>query len=129
MPKTTDIEGTFRIPEEAWGRFWNTMLSIPGAAITPTTRAQAPSAKRSNGKVSDGSTGKCLVLRHLNVVPKAPLSELSELLVKNGKSKTSVANVVFELKKAKRIKGDAAGYSITPAGRAFVKANCNDKAG
>lgn len=126
MPKTTDIEGTFRIPEEAWGRFWNTMLSIPGAAITPTTRAQAPTAKRSNGKTAGGTTSNCLILAALAAGVKLRPA-LEAVLVQAGKNASSVGSSLQDLKTKHFVKLTAKGWAITASGKKWRKANCKEK--
>lgn len=123
MAKQTDIAGTFRVPEEAWGRFWNLMLTIPGAEITPSTRVEA-SPKRTQGKTTEGSTGKCIVLRALSGVPQLARFEIEDVLVKAGKSATSAASMLTELKKSKLAKLGSKGYFITAAGRKYLKASC-----
>lgn len=125
MPKATDITGTFRVPEEAWGRFWNVMLSIPGADVSPNVRAEAP-AKKTNGKTAQGTTGKCIALHYL-AANKGPIGNATflEHLTAAGKSAQSVPNILYELKKLKHIRGSAKGYTITPAGTSFLKTKCN----
>lgn len=129
MPKQTDITGTFRVPEEAWGRFWNTMLSIPGAEISPNTRVEAPSnTKRTNGSVVSGSTSQCLVLAHLIEHKSATTEEIGEMLVANGKAKSSLGNALYELKKVKRIVSPKPRvYEITQRGRDYFIGNCGSK--
>lgn len=127
MPKATDITGTFRVPEEAWGKFWNLMLSIDGADITPNTRVQPNGARkpRSSGKTSEGTTGICIVLAALSNSKALTTKELSAVLVEAGKSPKSVSNCIFEAKKQKLIKtAGKATYAITPAGRKYAETNC-----
>lgn len=125
MGKTSDITGTFRVPEEAWGKFWNLMLTIPGADITPNVRGPAPEkAKREVGKASEGSTGKCVVLAALKNVAHMTASQVTEMLVKHGKSAKSAPNVLYELKGKKQIKQTPKGYALTPAGLTFLRENC-----
>jgi hypothetical protein len=131
MAKQTDITGTFRVPQEAWGSFWNFMLTCPGAEITPNTRAQsngsAP-AKRTKGSVGKGSTGKCIMLTALADKGRPPMTtaQLTQVIVDAGKQKSSAANMIYELRNEKLIKGDnKTGYSITSAGAKFCATHCN----
>lgn len=125
MPKQTDMTGTYRVPEEAWGRFWNFMLTIPGADITPNTRAQAPEAKpkRANGSTKRGTSLKCIILNALLEGPKAAL-DITPIVVAAGRSKGSVHNTCYELVNAKHIAGDNEGYRITAAGRKYAAEHC-----
>jgi hypothetical protein len=131
MPKATDITGTFRVPEEAWGRFWNHMLTIPGADITPNTRVEPP-AKRIKGSVKNGTSGKCIVLAALMHKPGGGKrtvimtgDQLTAVLVEAGKAKSSCPNIIYELKKEKRISGTTSGYQITSAGKRYFETSCN----
>ncbi len=124
MPKQTDITGTFRIPEEHWGAFWNFMLQTPGADITPNTRAHAPEPKRSNGKAANGSTSKCIVLNALSKSGAHDAKTLGALIVQAGKAKGSVHNTFYDLLKAKLISGDRGAYKITANGKKYLADNC-----
>jgi predicted transcriptional regulator len=126
MPKATDVTGTIRIPEEGYGRFWNFMRSMPGAEFTPVLEAKGQPAKRTHGKVKEGTTGKCLMLEALqeNAMKAA---EANQVLVAAGKSPKSVGNVLFELKKAKLITQKDGWYAITAKGKKFRAENCKAK--
>jgi hypothetical protein len=100
------------------------MLSIPGADVHPNVRAEAP-VKKTHGKTALGTTGKCLALRMLEGGNPMSLAELTAALVKAGKAKSSVPNVLYELKKAKHIRGDSKAYTIAAGGTSFIKNNCD----
>jgi hypothetical protein len=125
MPKSTDITGEIRIPQEHWGALWNFMLSHPGCEVTPNTRAKA-APKREKGTVANGSTGGCIVLRGLKGLKK-PWStlEITDLLELGGKSRSSASNVITDLVNKKLIKKTGrAQYAITQAGNKFLNTEC-----
>lgn len=126
MPKQTDITGTFRIPEEAWGRFWNTMRSIPGAEIMPTVAAETP-AKRVKGTTSDGSTVKCILLRTIGrgnggVMPRAMLIAALE---EAGKAATSFNSAIVKIVEDGQARKTKTGYALLGKGRAYLNDHCN----
>lgn len=121
MPKATDITGTFRVPEEAWGRFWNAMLTIPGADITPNTRVHDSAERKS------AMTAKCIILGVLAQNRKKKLTGewLADLIHEAGKPRGSVPALLKHLQEMKLITGDKRGHSITGAGLTLYKAQCN----
>jgi hypothetical protein len=125
MAKQTDITGTFRVPEEAWGKFWNLMLTIPGADIAPNTRVE-PAGKKTNGRAAEGSTSKCIILAHLNALSPdyAGTATLTQAIVAAGKAARSSGSVLHELLKAKQIKRGPKGYAITAAGGHYLATKC-----
>lgn len=120
MPKATDISGTFRVPEEAWGRFWNAMLTIPGAEITPETRVHSPSKREAP------MSAKCIVLAVMANKPRKVLTGeyLADLLDEAGKPRGSTPQLLHSLKHQKLIKGGGEGYLITPAGVKYAHTQC-----
>lgn len=125
MPKQTDVVGTIRVPEEDYGRFWNFMKTMPSSEFTPAMTASKPNGKRSKGTTSEGSTGRCLVLRALSK-EALKTADINQVMVAAGKSPKSSANVIFNLKKDKLIRQANDGwYSITAAGKTFISENCN----
>lgn len=125
MPKATDIVGTIRVPEEHYGRFWNFMKSMPTAEFTPALQAEAPT-KRVQGKTSEGSSMKCIVLLALKASRNSlSTHDLTGLIVSAGKSSKSVGNVLHELQKLKHIRKTAdSGWTITAAGTKFCDTSC-----
>jgi hypothetical protein len=127
MAKQTDITGTFRVPEEAWGKFWNLMRTIDGADIVPNTRVESAGKKaRANGKASEGSTGKCIALNYLNALSPdyGTTAQITQALVEGGKSPKSSGNVLHELLKNKQVKKGSKGYAITAAGGHYLATKC-----
>jgi hypothetical protein len=131
LPKTTDITGTFRVPQEAWGSFWNFMLTLDGADITPNTRVSAAKpAPRKKGSDAGGTSLRCIMLAGLANITSLPTSELAELIEAAGKAKSSVSNAIFEAKRdglIKPVKGTRAVYAITPAGKKYLETECKLK--
>lgn len=128
MPKATDITGTFRVPQESWGSFWNFMLSCPGADITPNTRASSSPAtapaKRANGKAKDGTSGRCIVLNALSETTSLPTKTLNQMMIGAGKAPGTLGGLVFTMQKDKQLKKVKGGYAITAAGRSYLKSHC-----
>jgi hypothetical protein len=122
MGKTSDITGTFRVPEEAWGKFWNLMLTIPGADITPNVRGPAQEkAKRKMGNKAEGTTGRCIVLKAVAGTEKpVPLATLQKLMTDAGKAPASLHGLLHAMKTAKQIKQSADGCVIMQAGRQYL---------
>lgn len=123
MPKANDIVGTIRIPEAGYGRFWNFMKTMPGGEFTPQLNAEAPT-KRTKGKDSEGSSGKCLALTALLSHGPLTQTQLSQHMVKLGKSK-HVASLVARMTKEKLVVKTTQGFAVTKTGRTFAKTNCN----
>lgn len=124
MPSKTDITGTFRVPEEAWGRFWNTMLTIPGSDIVPNTRVETPTTK-TKGKAAEGSTAACLILAAL--LNKGPMTrpQLAEVVASAGKNANTAGSTLHVLKNQKRVTLDAKGsYKITATGVKYFTKSC-----
>lgn len=126
MPKQTDITGTFRVPEEAWGKFWNTMLTIPGADITPNTRVETPATKKTKGKAAEGSTAACLILAALSNNGKLTRAQLSAVVAAAGKNPNTAGSTLHVLKKEKRVtlSGTDGTYKITAAGSTYLAKSC-----
>lgn len=127
MPKATDITGSFRVPEEAWGRFWNTMLTIPGAEVTPNVRAAEKSSRRTNGSLAAGSTAKCIILAALQNQSSLTRKELEAFLEGAGKNPTAVGSALQDLRNGKHVKRVKNGWASTPLGTTFLKQNCTGK--
>lgn len=124
MPKSNDIVGTIRIPEAGYGRFWNFMKTMPGGEFTPQLQAEAPNSKRTKGKDSEGSSGKCLALTALLSHGPCSTSELSAHMVKLGKSK-HVGSLLNRMLDDKLVVKTTKGYAVTKHGKVFAKTNCN----
>jgi hypothetical protein len=129
MPKQTDITGSFRVPEEAWGRFWNLMRTIDGAEILPAVRvnghAKPETKTRVRGKDTEGSSGKCIVLNALLAHGATMTTKMiSDAMVAAGRS-PHVGSLLDRLKKDKVVVAAAGGgYRITAAGRKFAQEHC-----
>lgn len=115
------------VPIEHFGALWLFFEEHPG--IQFKYEATPAQSKRLHGKVSEGSTGKCIILGALADYAKnksGPVDspQLKGLLVAAGKSTRSLGGIMHDLKKAKHVRKIGKLYSITAAGVAFHKENC-----
>lgn len=101
------------------------MLTIPGADITPNTRASSePVAKQSKGKTAEGSTAACLIL-HALAKRNLNRSQLAALLKASGKNESTAGSTLHVLKNRKHVRLLATGeYAITSGGGAWLAENC-----
>lgn len=118
------------IPVTHFGAFWMFCEEHPGIQFKHQTPAQSqlPVSKRANGKASEGTTGKCVVLAALSNQAHLTTAQLTTMIVQHGKSPKSMGSLLNELKTKKRIRSSKAGYSITALGRSYLKDNCPNKA-
>jgi len=147
MAKPTLIKLEFvQIPAAHFGAFWMFCQEHPGiqfkhqepAAPQALVEGMKHAMKRKVGKMAEGTTGRCIVLRALNESRSALTTKhLTGLLVAAGKSAKSIAGVVHTLRKEKHVrsisipaKGDqptAHGWKITATGTEYYTKNCDGK--
>lgn len=122
-----------QVPSEHWGDLWLFFEEHPGIQFKhqqpamPAKKTMA--AKRTHGKVAEGTTGKCIVLGALDGAREnksGPLTvpQLTAEIVGMGKAPKSIGNILHKLTGDRLVRRSDEGYTITAAGTAHIKNNC-----
>lgn len=129
MPKPMTV--TIDVEEIAFGRVWRTLDAMPGVVkMHMHGTGPKPEAKvRASSK--KGETVHCVLLRALkaneDAFPSAliPKKVLEDAVIKAGKAKGSLHNVIDKAKKLKHLRSPKTGfYKITPAGVKYIETVC-----